>query len=281
MAEQYISIKAIHDRVLRHPLMQGVTMDQVVDYAVDFMRIMGIPNIFVNKVATVETHDHRVKLPCDYIETIQVRGAGGVYHYSSGTFHMKAIEPVPHRNPGKPLVGIPQGRRFGELCDDCEHKATCDEFGYDYNKTECIAILHPLKVRPRRVRMNTYMTQNSVMFLSNAHDVVDISYLGVMTDGDGYPMIPDNAKFVRALVAYIKREVFTVLFETGQMRPEVLQNAQQEYSWAVGAASSDMHEIDLPRLEQLSNAMHGIMNRRHEFDKQFITNSSPIEMRIH
>lgn len=283
MAEQYISIKTIQDRLTRHPLLQGVTLDDVVDYAVDFMRIVGVPNIFVNKIHTAETHDHRVKLPCDYYETIQIRGRFGVYHKASDTFHLKNIENIPPRHVpfSEPPVGIPQGRRFGDLCNDCEHKAFCDEHGYNFNQTECIAMLHPMTVLPKRMKPNTYMTQNSVIFLSNRDDIVDISYLAIMTDAEGYPMIPDNAKFERALTAYIKREVFTILYDTGQLRPDVLQNAQQEYSWAVGAASSAMHETDLAGLEQISNAMHGIINRRFEFDRQFTTNSSPIVTKTH
>lgn len=291
MAEQYISIKEIQDRVARHPLMQGVTLDSIVDYTVDFMRIMGIPNIFVNKVETLETHDHRIKLPCDYIETLQLRGRCGVYHYATDTFHYadrheKDYAPCGCEDEKKNKScgcrkGKPKERRFGDLCNDCEYCDTCDNLGYDFNQTECISILHSLKVRPQRPHSNTYMTQDSVIFLSNRHDVVELSYLAVLTDKEGYPMVPDNAKFVRALVAYIKKEYFGVLYDTGQINDKVMSKAELDYSWAVGGASTSMHELDLPRLENLSNAMHGIINRNFEFDRQFVTNSDPVVKVIH
>lgn len=285
MAEQYISIKEIQDRVARHPLLQDVTLDSIVNYTVDFMRIMGIPNIFVSKVETLPTDDYRIKLPCDYVETIQLRGRCGVYHYATDTFYMKIPEKHGCADESPKPCGCEQGkpkeRRFGELCDGCEFSSTCDNLGYDFNKKECIAILHSLKVRPSVHHSNTYMTQNSVIFLSNKHDVVELSYLAVMTDSEGYPMVPDNAKFVRALVAYIKKEVFGVLFDTGQVSDKVIAKAEQDYAWAVGGASVSMHEIDLPRLENLSNAMHGIINKKFEFDRQFVTNSDPIVKVIH
>lgn len=280
MAEQYISIKTIHDRVVRHPLMQGVTIDNIVDYAVDFMRIVGVPNIFIQKVETFETHDFRVKLPCDYLKMIQMRGRFGVYHYATDTFHLKPKRHLHHHHDcSKP--GIPQERRFGETCSDCEFKAICDNAGYDFNKTECISMLHTLVPKPHRTKENTYITQNSMIFLSNKDDIVDISYMAIMTDAEGYPMIPDNAKFERALTAYIKREVFSVLFDTGQINKDVMFRAEQDYAWAVGAASSAMHELDLPRLETISNAMHGIINKRFQYDRQFRDNGKHVVQKIH
>ena len=281
MAEQYISIKTIHDRVVRHPLLQGVTMDNVVDYAVDFMRIVGVPNIFIKKVETFETHDFRIKLPCDYLKMIQMRGRYGVYHYATDTFHLKPERPHIAEHHCACEQGKPAERRFGKWCSDCEFKETCDHLGYDFNKTECITMLHTLKVMPSRPKENTYITQNSVIFLSNKDDVVDISYMAIMTDGEGYPMIPDNAKFERALTAYIKREVFNVLFDTGQINKDVMFRAEQDYAWAVGAASSAMHEIDLPRLETISNAMHGILNKRFQYDRQFIDNGKHVVQKVH
>ena len=282
MAEQYVSIKTIHNSITKHPLMQSVTLEAIVDYTIEFMGIVGVPDLYVKKVETKETTDHRIKLPCDYIEMIQMRGNRGVYHKATDTFHLKPREEQHKPSPCDCQTEARNSRRRnGALCLECPNNAECTEKAYGYNGVECITILSSMKVRPAVMKPNTYITQDSVIFLSNKCDKVDISYLAVATDSEGYPVIPDNEKFKRGLRSYIKKEVFGVLYDTNQISRDVMFKAEQDYAWDVGAASSAAHEIDLPRIESISQAMHGIINRRFEYDKQFATNANPIVMKTH
>jgi hypothetical protein len=43
---EFISIKVIIDRLLRHPLLQDLTFEAAIDYTVDFMRLVGVPKMF-------------------------------------------------------------------------------------------------------------------------------------------------------------------------------------------------------------------------------------------
>lgn len=279
MAEQYTSIKVIQDKLARHPLLQGITLESVVDYTIDFMRIVGVPNIFVNKVVTEHTDNYKIKLPCDYVRMLQMQGRHGVYQYGTHTFHLKEHK---HR-PKEPVCdnGCVVKRKHGPQCKDCPNKHTCDEYEFDYNKNECICMLRSLVMPSVPEHGNYYVTQNNYIYLSNKHDTVDISYYAVLSDGEGYPMIPDNSKFTRALLAYIKKEYFTILFDLNSISPQVLQQAQQDYAWAVGACESAMHELDLPRLEVLSNAMHGMINKNNEYRDRFASNGDMVIFKTH
>lgn len=62
-----ISIKELMARVTGHPLMQDVTLEQGIRYTVDFINIVGYPEIYKNKLADVEIHEHRGLLPCDLV----------------------------------------------------------------------------------------------------------------------------------------------------------------------------------------------------------------------
>lgn len=42
----------------------------MVDYAVDFMRIMGVPDMFEKKTAVIDIKKYKGKLPCDYYDMI-------------------------------------------------------------------------------------------------------------------------------------------------------------------------------------------------------------------
>ena len=59
---EFISIKAILDRLLRHPLMQDLQLETAIDYTVDFMRIVGCPGMFESKVESIKVTNYRANL---------------------------------------------------------------------------------------------------------------------------------------------------------------------------------------------------------------------------
>lgn len=84
----YVSINTIADKLLRHPMLEDVQLETILDYAVDFMRSFGIPKTFLEKVETVKVDDFKGQLPCDFYKINQVRGKKGVYSASTDSFHM-------------------------------------------------------------------------------------------------------------------------------------------------------------------------------------------------
>lgn len=102
MAEQYTNMRLILDKLLRHPLMQDLSLESAVDYTVDFMRIVGMPNMFIEKTEIVEIQNYRAMLPCDYYQMIQVRSAKEgkfAFRYSTDTFHMSECKDDCGREP--------------------------------------------------------------------------------------------------------------------------------------------------------------------------------------
>ena len=63
MANNYISLKQIADKVLRNPVMAGISFEAIIDYAVDFMRIVQCGGFFENKCVPIEIQEHQGLLP--------------------------------------------------------------------------------------------------------------------------------------------------------------------------------------------------------------------------
>ena len=223
MAEQYINIKNILDKLLRHPLLQDLSLETAVDYTVDFMRIVGVPRMFTEKVVEIETNAYRAKLPCDYYQIIQVRPVGGAaLTYSTDSFFAG----------GKSA----------------------------YN--------------------NTYKIQGNIIYTSLENSKLELAYLAIETDKDGYPLLPDNSSFTRALELYIKKQWFTVLFDLGKITPAVLQNTQQEYAWAVGDCQSEFNRLSIDQMEALSNSWRTMILRNNQHSSGFATNGSKEILKI-
>ena len=69
----YISIKEVLSRLLRHPLLQDLSTEAAIQYTLDFFAAMGLPNIYADKVTTICIDNSRGILPCDLIAINQVR----------------------------------------------------------------------------------------------------------------------------------------------------------------------------------------------------------------
>ena len=212
MAEQYLSIKKILDSCLRHPLMQDLSLETAVDYTIDFMRIVGMPRMFTEKVVRIPIDKYRALLPCDYYQTIQVRIPGGhALVYSTDSFHMS--------NKGN---------------------------------------------------SSTYKIQGNIIYTSIESGELELAYLAISTDEDGYPLLPDNSSFTRALELYIKKQWFTILFDLGKITSAVLQNTQQEYAWAVGDCQSEFNRMSIDQMEAFSNSWRTMILRDHQHSSGFI-----------
>jgi hypothetical protein len=70
---EYISIRELLSRVLRHKLLQEFTLEQAIQYTIDFIGIFGFPELYEDKQAEIDICDFRGKLPCDLISIDMVK----------------------------------------------------------------------------------------------------------------------------------------------------------------------------------------------------------------
>ena len=70
---EYINIREILSRVLRHPLLQDFTLEQAIQYCIDFIGLFGFPELYEDKEADVQICDYRGQLPCDLISIEMVK----------------------------------------------------------------------------------------------------------------------------------------------------------------------------------------------------------------
>lgn len=91
--KNFISLKIIMDRLLRNPLLKDINFEAVIDYTLDFIQILGMPKIYVDKIAEIKINEYRGELPCDLIEIIQTSFKCGEtispMRYSTNTFKNK------------------------------------------------------------------------------------------------------------------------------------------------------------------------------------------------
>ncbi len=120
----------------------------------------------------------------------------------------------------------------------------------------------------------TYKIQGQVIFTSMREGEIEIAYEAISVDEEGYPLIPDSSSFVRALELYIKKEHFTILFDTGKITPQVYNNVCQQYAWAVGAAQNEFVKPSIDQMQAITNSWNTLIPRATSHATGFVTDST-------
>ena len=126
----------------------------------------------------------------------------------------------------------------------------------------------------------TYKIQGNVIFTSMKEGTIEIAYNAFAVDSEGYPLIPDNSAFIRALELYIKKQCFTVLFDLGQINQAVYQNVRQEYAWAVGQAQSDLIRPTIDQMQAITNSLNTLVWRTTEHNNGFVNTGSAEKIKL-
>lgn len=254
MANNFISIKKVADSLLRHPMMKGISFEAIIDYTIDFMRIVQCNGFFGEDTATIVINNYRGILPDDFFEINQVRLLGAPINTPIYETEYKVDEDgnvYPTEN--KIVTGYKQ-----------EYTSTDKVFKYASNT------FHTSSPHENEL---TYKVQGGFIFTSIKEGAIEIAYQSILIDEDMYPMIPDNSKFTRALELYIKKQWFTILFDMGKLQQPILQNIQQEYAWAVGACETEFQKMSLDKAESFYNSWRTMIPRMNQHSRSFITNN--------
>ena len=116
----------------------------------------------------------------------------------------------------------------------------------------------------------TYKIQGCVIYTSTKEADIEISYEAIATDGEGYPLLPDDSTFLRALELYIKKQWFTMLYDLGQIQGPILNQTLQDYAWAVGQCESRFHKLSLDKAESFFNSWRTLLERDTEHRRGFL-----------
>lgn len=219
----YINIREVLNRVLRHPLLRDINLEQVVQYTLDFIGIFGMPKLFYDKEISLHIEDFRACLPCDVISINQVMEA------TTGVCMRSMTDTFMPKESYDPNVGY--------------------------------------KV-PKEL---TFKTQGQILYTSFKEGDVVVSYKAIPVDDEGLPLLVDNAVFLKALDAYIKKEAFTILFDLGTIQNPVLKNAQQQYAWLAGQLQSEFTIPSVSEMESISRSWNTLIQRTGEFNNRFST----------
>ena len=269
MANNYTSIKVVADRLLRHPMMAGISFESIIDYTIDFMRIVQCGGFFTEKCDIVDINEYRGLLPDDFYEVNQIRLK--TLHTRTPIMEEDTIETTDGS-----IVGI---GTFHQKLDENGYPIYLDE--PTHSNLSFRHTTDSFHMSENSVHIDlTYKIQGGYIYTSIKEGAIELSYKAILLDEECYPMIPDNSKFLRALESYIKKQWFTILFDMGKLQAPILQNVQQEYAWAVGACESEFQKMSLDKAESFYNSWRTLIPRTNEHYMGYATTGRRQNLKI-
>ena len=226
---RYISIKRVLDNLLEHPLLRDLTLEQAVRHVVRFIAIHGYSKLYQDRIDKVDIHGFRGVLPCDLIRIIQVKDM---------KHHVCLRHMTDNFTPG--------------LVPSTPHSPRPHQHLH----------LH----RPGEL---TFKTQGRVIYTSFPEGCVEVAYKAIPVDEDGFPMLIDNEVYLGALEAYIKKQVFTVKFDTGKVPAAVLQNAQTDYAVLSKELQVEFSQPSVSEMEAITRMYNTLIPQVRHFDDGF------------
>ena len=99
----------------------------------------------------------------------------------------------------------------------------------------------------------TYQLNDDCIFTSFQDGVVELACDVFLLDEKGFPLIPDNIKFIKAVEYYIREKIDYKLWRAGKISSDIYAKTEQEQLWYLGAAQSAGTIPNADRLESIKN----------------------------
>lgn len=279
---KYISIEEVADLVkseLKLYNEQGrIDTDDCVQYAVDELRNIGVPQIFDQKICIIPIVNNAGCLPDDiYLLDL-------VYKTNSGIQLNKRLYPLTTNvstttstttDDCSPVTTtVTKTVITRENCEDGQELLSIQNQISTSEVTEILNICEPmyyggsdLKLlkdstkNQYQKRYQSYIISGGSVITSFKEGYVIMTYLGWMLDQDGRPMIPDEYDVIQAVKQYIIFKIFEEDFRNKvEGSPSVYQEEMRKYQFLHDKAVNSCKLISIP---EAYNKVYDT-NRRYE-----------------
>ena len=114
------------------------------------------------------------------------------------------------------------------------------------------------------------ITDNQIVF-NIKEGTVCLAYLAYPFDNDGFLMIPDTAKYVRAVTNYLIWRYDYIKWRQGYISDKVYKVSEEEKDWAISSCSAELKQPDVEQMDALKNTLIRLIPRFNDYNHHFGT----------
>lgn len=248
---KYVNKDFIVSEIYRH---YGYKPDEsdLFEHVWAVMSLIAIPNSFLDAVAIIDIEDMKGRMPENFYQMYK----GGVREYYS-RIPMRYSTDIYHTDDQEQRT---QTITYAEVIGTTSNQ----DINGDISSEDTVLVNSPaLSTAPEEY---TYKINNYYLFTNFDSGKVEIVYKAFPMDDNGFPLIPDDTKFIRAVVEYIAERHFWKLMLIDKISERKYDRIAQQYYWAVAAVKS---YASMPSVDEMENIrQRASMLLKHE-DQHF------------
>jgi len=132
---------------------------------------------------------------------------------------------------------------------------------------------------PQALPLNTRIVANAPQFTINNNYMtfnikegkVCMAYWAFPLDCEGFPLVPDDVKYKRAIASYIQLKMDYILWRQDMLTDKVYLKSEEDWKWNVASASSHLKMPDVNQMESLRRQLTKMIVRTEDFRTGFST----------
>lgn len=270
---RYISSKEVLRQVYRDNLYTyELPWQDSQEWILDAVRLIGAPLAMHQDQACITICNFRGMLPCDLDSIEQAAGSyGGCLPFAlrstTNTFHA-----VKSNNKPIPI--------YKELVSEANITGIIEQpIGQDISGNPVFELRNQDIIFPSITTDfsntilafdPTYSVNDNYIFTNFENGFVFLAYRALPIDKEGFPLVPDNQRYIEAIKAYIKFKIDYILYRSKELDKNIYEESEKQWLWYVGSAGNIARSPSYDQMESLLQAMKLVVNR-NAHDKLFRT----------
>jgi hypothetical protein len=126
-----------------------------------------------------------------------------------------------------------------------------------------------------------YYVNDNYIFTNTEEMSVEISYKAFVTDANGYPEIPDDERYIRAVVAYCEYVLGRKMYLQDKLSEKKYLMLEQDWLFYVNSAAVSAHIPNVDQAESLKNQLQRMIGFAHHHATGFAYRNTPEFIKIH
>lgn len=238
----YVSTKRILEAVARDAAYDNVSVGDALEWLWEVIEYLNIPMYYRDEFVYIDVEDYRGKLPINFQRLIQVRD------YVNKT-PLMVSKYLYFQSPNKNSLEQVQ--------------AIVNEEGgsVEYSTSQ--------QSSSTRMDQYTYQIRDGWIYTERATTKLELAYKAYPIDEEGYPMVPEDAKFIRALKTFLIWKLDYLAWRRQIISEVVYRDSESNYYYAAAAAQSKANMPDLEMMESMRRQSSLLVSDPNQFLKSF------------
>lgn len=243
MIYNYTSIKNVVEGLYRdYGSQEELDLWELVEWCGEALDLIGAGNQYVTMVTDLTVADYRVALPINLYNINQISYDGVPLKYAAGVF-----------GPSTNLDGDSAIMNGQEVNDDNFPQRGGDEIFLEHR----------------------YYTNDAYIVTSFESGTITVSFTGTKLDDDGFPMIPDEVTYLKAIKSYCQTMLDRREWRRQRLPEAVYRDSQRDWEWYVRSARGKAQMPNIDKMESLKNQWVRLKPNQNSYSRFFSDLNTP------